>query len=545
MSVTRRQFAALASAALGSCSSLPRWQSAKTAHFEPTWDSLSANYRAPEWFRDAKLGIWAHWSAQCVPEQGDWYARNMYIQGDPDYEHHLRNYGHPSQSGFMEIDKLWKAERWDPEALMRRYVAAGAKYFVALANHHDNFDNYNSRHHAWNSVNVGPKKDIIGIWARVARSHGLKFGVTNHSAHAWHWFQVAYGYDAEGPLAGVRYDAFRLKKSDGIGKWWEGLDPQDLYCGPSIVAPDGIISIAEMNAWHTTHDRIWNEAPPAENPEFVRRWTLRCLDLLDSYKPDLIYFDNSGLPLGQAGLDVAAHYYNASMAWNGGKLEAVINAKKLPAEHRSALVDDFERGLQSDIAPLPWQTDTCIGEWHYRRSLYEEHRYKTVTWVVHALCDIVSKNGNLLLNIPLRGDGSINSDEEKFLGGLAAWISVNGEAIFATRPWRTFGEGPPHAAGGMFNEDKQQFSGADIRFTQKNGVLYVLVLGWPEGGQVQIAALADGGQHAQGTVERVELLGSTDTLSFQHAASGLQVTLPENRRGDIAYALRINGRGLT
>src|SRR3954447_22549705 len=210
--------------------------------FQPTWESLK-QYKTPAWFRDAKLGIWAHWSAQCVPEQGDWYARQMYMQGTPVYEHHVRTYGHPSAFGFMEIDNLWKAERWEPEKLMSLYERAGAKYFFALANHHDNFDAYASKHHAWNSVNVGPKRDIIGIWAKVARARGLKFGVTNHSAHAWHWFQVAYGYDAEGPKRGVRYDAARLTKADGKGKWWDGLDPQELYTGRNIVVPDGINNI--------------------------------------------------------------------------------------------------------------------------------------------------------------------------------------------------------------------------------------------------------------------------------------------------------------
>ena len=161
--------------------------------FQPTWESLEQGYRCPEWFRDAKFGIWAHWSAQCVPEQGDWYARRMYLQGDADYDYHVKTYGHPSKFGFMEIDNLWKAERWDPERLIGLYQKAGAKYFFALANHHDNFDNFDSRHHAWNSVNVGPKRDLVGTWARAARAHGLRFGVTNHSAHSWHWFQVAYG----------------------------------------------------------------------------------------------------------------------------------------------------------------------------------------------------------------------------------------------------------------------------------------------------------------------------------------------------------------
>ena len=188
---------------------LPAWrvravtaaQSARTiarGPFQPNWDSLVGNYRVPDWFRDAKFGIWAHWSAQCVPEQGDWYARRMYQQGDSAYDYHVKTYGHPSRFGFMEIDHLWKAERWEPEKLMALYKRAGAKYFFALANHHDNFDAFNSKYHAWNSVNVGPKKDIVGTWAKVARAGGLRFGVSNHSAHAWHWFQVAYGYDAEG-----------------------------------------------------------------------------------------------------------------------------------------------------------------------------------------------------------------------------------------------------------------------------------------------------------------------------------------------------------
>ena len=210
--------------------------------FQPTWESLASQYQCPEWFRDAKFGIWAHWSAQCVPEQGDWYARQMYIQGHGQYNFHVRTYGHPSKFGFMELDNLWKADKWEPEKLMALYKRAGAKYFVSLANHHDNFDAYDSKYHAWNSVNVGPKKDIVGTWEKLARANGLRFGVSNHSAHSWHWFQTAYGYDGEGPEAGVRYDAYTLTKEDGKGKWWEGLDPQELYTGRNIVMPDGLTS---------------------------------------------------------------------------------------------------------------------------------------------------------------------------------------------------------------------------------------------------------------------------------------------------------------
>ena len=163
--------------------------------FQPNWDSLK-QYTTPDWFRDAKFGIWAHWSAQCVPEQGDWYARQMYRQGQPQNDYHVAHYGHPSKVGFMQIDHLWKAEAWDPDELMQLYVKAGAKYFVSLANHHDNFDCFDSAHQPWNSLRVGPKKDIVGTWAKVARKHGLRFGISSHASHAWRWFQTAYGYDA-------------------------------------------------------------------------------------------------------------------------------------------------------------------------------------------------------------------------------------------------------------------------------------------------------------------------------------------------------------
>jgi alpha-L-fucosidase len=216
--------------------------------FKPDWDSLTAGYQAPDWFRDAKFGIWAHWSAQCVPEAGDWYARQMYIQGHKQYQHHLEHYGHPADIGFMEMDNRWKAENWNPEELLDLYKKAGARYFMSLANHHDNFDNYNSRFHGWNSTRVGPKRDIIGIWAKAARARGMKFGVSNHSAHSWHWFQTAYGYDPEGARAGQRYDAFRLTKYDGMGKWWEGLDPQELYAGALMPMPDGLTSIPLSSA---------------------------------------------------------------------------------------------------------------------------------------------------------------------------------------------------------------------------------------------------------------------------------------------------------
>jgi alpha-L-fucosidase len=507
--------------------------------FQPTWESLKG-YQAPEWFRDAKFGIWAHWSAQCVPEEGDWYARQMYMQGHPQYEHHLNHYGHPSKTGFMEIDNRWKAEQWQPQDLMQLYVNAGAKYFMALASHHDNFDCFDSHHHAWNATRIGPKRDIVGTWGKLAREHGLRFGVSNHASHAWHWFQTAYGYDAEGSLAGVRYDAFRLKKEDGAGTWWEGLDPQELYTGPNIVIPDGITTIKAAQQWHDEHDGVWNEAPPPNNPEFVRTWYLRCQELVDHYDPDLLYFDDTELPLGQAGMDMTAHFYNSNLH-RRGKLEAVVTAKNFKPEHVGATILDIERGRANTILAEPWQTDTCIGDWHYSRAVFEQHRYKTARSVVQTLIDIVSKNGNLMLNIPLRGTGAIDEDEHQFLTDLGSWMKLHGEAIYGTRPFSIYGEGPPDIqTSGDFNEAKARpYSAEDIRFTTKGDALFAFALGWPENGVLSIKTLALGSEHAKKPIRRITLLGTEGSLRFKQDKGGLAISLPPSKPNDYAYAFRI------
>ena len=555
--LTRRNFvkASTASLGLGLAASralagppAPSERSIARGPFQPSWESLTQNYRVPDWFRDAKFGIWAHWSAQCVPEQGDWYARQMYIQGNPVYEHHVKTYGHPATFGFMELDHLWRAERWEPEKLMALYQRAGAKYFFALANHHDNFDAYASKHHAWNSVNVGPKRDIVGTWAKAARARGLKFGVSNHSAHAWHWFQVAYGYDAEGPQRGVRYDAARLSKADGKGKWWEGLDPQELYTGRNIVVPDGLTSIKEMKEWHEKNDRIWTESPPANNPAFTRNWFLRCQDLIDQYQPDVVYFDNTELPLGQAGLDIVAHYYNANFARNQGKLDAVVNAKHMLAEHVPALVEDIERGVATGIRPHPWQTDTCLGQWHYSRAVAEQNGYKTAGQVIRMLLDIVSKNGSLMLSVPLRGDGTIDEREHAVLEELAAWMKTSSEGVFGSRPWTVYGEGPatletPETGefGGARDVRRKPYTLEDIRFTTKPNALYAYLLAPQPGAPVVIKSLAKSSPQSKGRkVEDVSLVGGS-SLEWRQDERGLSVKLPDRLPSAEAIGLRIRG----
>lgn len=496
--------------------------------FEPAWDSLK-KYECPEWFRDAKFGIWAHWGAQCQPEMGDWYARSMYLEGSTDYKFHCEHYGHPSVFGFKDICHIWKADQFDPEKLIARYKQAGAQYFVMMANHHCNFDNWNSKYQPWNSVAIGPKKDLVGMWEKATRKAGLRFGVTVHAGRAWTWYEVAQGCDTNGPLKGVPYDG-KLTKADGKGKWWDGLDPQDLYA--------------------QNHKR-------GEKPDtaYSQKFYNRVIDLIDSYKPDLLYFDDGVLPLRGVdetiGLSIAAHLYNSSAKWHSGRNEAVMNTKGLNEEQRQCLIWDIERGVSTRVEPFVWQTDTCIGSWHYNRPIFERHGYKTTTQVVHMLLDIVSKNGNLLLNIPVRGNGTIDEDEVAFLEGMAQWMAVNNECIYGTRPWKIFGEGPsavekPEAGrhGGASDVRRKGYTAADFRFTTKAGALYAVALAWPAEGQLTVRTLAAGAPGIKGDVTGVELLGCKEQLTFKRDATGLVVTVPAQKPCDHAFALKITGLDL-
>jgi alpha-L-fucosidase len=508
--------------------------------FQPSWDSL-LQYRVPEWFRDAKFGIWAHWGPQCQPERGDWYARNMYLEGSSQYEEHLARYGHPSRHGFKDLIHEWRAEHWDPDALVSRYRRVGAQYFFALANHHDNLDLWDSRFQPWNSVRVGPGRNIIAGWARAARANGLRFGVSVHAAHAWSWYEPAQGADRAGPLAGVPYDG-KLNKADGTGQWWDGLDPQDLYTQSHQPADGFLISNSVHSRWN------WGNGVTPPDEAYCRKFLDRTVDLIDRYEPDLLYFDDTALPfwpINDVGLRIAAHYYNGDMRRHHGSLQGVIFGKILDERQRQCMVWDIERGQANQILPYPWQTDTCIGNWHYDRAVYEQDRYKSAETVVRMLVDIVSKNGNLLLSIPVRGDGTLDDKELRVLDGIEAWMRVNRESILGSRPWRVFGEGPategaPLNAQG-FNEGRGgPFTAADIRFTTHGGRLYAIALGWPEGGRLVVRSLAEGAPDA-GEIRSVRLLGSPGELRWSRDREGLTVQLPATPPCDHAFALQISG----
>ena len=483
--------------------------------YKPTWDSL-LEYDAPEWYRDAKFGIWAHWSPQCVPEAGDWYARNMYVEDQPQYKYHLEHYGPPSRFGYKDLCAQWTLLNWEPDELIARYKKAGARFFIALANHHDGFDAWASRHQPWNAAAIGPHRDVIGTWAAAARKQGLRLGVTVHQARNWWWFQPSHGADKSGPLAGVPYDG-ELTASGGRDQWWLGLDPQHLY---GVKHPLGALP----------------------DISYVKDFYDRTRDLIDQHNPDLLYFDNSLLPLGWGGMNIGAYFYNHCLRTTGGRMEAVLNGKDVPDRLAKALVADYERGITSGIMKYPWQSETCIGEWHYNRVVYDKPGeyggYLPPRDVVRWLIDTVSKNGTFILNLPGKPDGTIDSKEIAVLDGVTAWMQVNGEAIYETRPWKVHGEGPHSVKSGSFQGNSVSSLGPkDIRFTRNKAgnVVYVLVLGWPTEA-IDVQSLGTSATTRPGKVARVELLGTGDTVNWKQNADGLRVELPKQYRPAVDYA---------
>ena len=456
--------------------------------FEPTWESLR-QFQCPDWFRDAKFGIWSHWGPQSVPMYGDWYARRMYEEGSDQYRYHIRKFGHPSRFGWKDVVSLWKAEKFDPDNLMDLFIAAGAKYFVAQAAHHDNFHNWNSSQNPWNAVKMGPGKDIVGLWENAARKRGLPFGLTEHIGATFNWYKATKGSDKVGPYAGVPYD---------------GNDPayEDFYL-PNQDAP-------ELNVeWYTS------------NPWWHAKWFGYVKEIIDLYKPDLLYSDG-GVPFGEYGLNMISHLYNSSAKRNGGINQAVYNQKDRAESVFSVGVLDIERSQLPGIFPHVWQTDTSVGDWFYD----VRDVYKSPKQVVDMLVDIVSKNGNLLLNIPQRPDGTLDDECLFILKSIAEWIRVNGEGIYGTRPWTVFGEGSSQVEIKGFKEDAIAWTIEDFRFTQKDGKVYAFQMKWPEGGKTVIRSLALG---RVPSVKSVMVLGSERPVKFEQTGRGLAVDLPEQK----------------
>ena len=473
--------------------------------FKPEYESLKT-YRCPQWYQDAKFGIWAHWGPQSVPEEGDWYARNMYVPGHASYTYHLAHYGHPSEFGFKDILPLWKAENFDPERLILSYKAAGAKYFVSMACHHDNFDLWNSKYHRWNAVNIGPKKDIVGLWKKAAVEQGLHFGVSEHMAVSYKWFSVSHFSDATGPKAGVPYDGSDFRNFDFYGptpeKVWE---------------PGG---------------ELWSEEHMPDS--WKKEWYLRVRDLVDTYQPDYLYSDYGNVPFRRdVGWKLLADFYNGSIAAHAGHLEAVYTGK---GDNERVYTRDFENSRANDISPEPWQMDKCVGDFFYRRDM----KIMPVTDVLALLIDVVSKNGNLLLDIPLKPDGALNADEEKLLDDMAGWMKINGEALFGSRPFKIYGENGSEAST-QERSTKQKFGVSDVRFTVKGDSLYVLTLGPIPEPEIRIAALRESSPYVEGKIQDVTLLGYDGQIEWSQTADALVIKTPSLEASALTGVFKISG----
>jgi alpha-L-fucosidase len=512
----RRSLLKLLGAATASSFTHPSWtqgpQQITSGSFAGTRDSLR-KYKIPEWLGQSKFGIWAHWGPQSAIGDGDWYARNMYIQGSPQYQYHLNRFGPQSKVGYKDLIHLFSADRWDPGALMDLYVQAGAKYFFSMGVHHDNFDMWNSKYQPrWNAAATGPKKDIVGLWAQAARKRGLRFGVSDHLSNSYDWFAPAHTSDKTGSLAGVPYD---------------GSDPAfaDLYHNYT----------GEPYSFVDTAKPMGRVAPGRWKQQYFRR----IKDLIDQHYPDMLYTDG-GIPFEEFGLGLVAEEYNTSASAHGGLVESVYFSKVVAECSIGTCVLDRERGVVDGIWPDPWQTDTCIGDWHYKKGI----QYKSAKKVIDLLVDIVSKNGNLLLNFPLPASGELDADERVTLQGITDWIRVNGEAIFNSRPWKIHGEGPGtmiKAEPGMNEGQMPDLTAQDVRFTTKDGLLYAFVQGWPTS-LLTIKALGLMSDQKPGRVIAVEMLGVSALLKFKQQDAAMEVAPPERRPAAAATGVTLKIR---
>jgi alpha-L-fucosidase len=457
--------------------------------FQATWESLRG-YRVPSWYEDAKFGIFIHWGVYSVPAfANEWYPRNMYRQGTREFQHHVETYGPQDRFGYKDFIPQFTAERFDADAWARLFREAGAQFVVPVAEHHDGFAMYDCSFTEWNAVRMGPKRDVVGELAEAVRRQWMVFGVSSHRAEHWWFFHP--GTQIPSDVQDPRYAG--------------------LY-GPA--QPESL--------------------PP--NEAFLDDWLARTCELVDRYQPQIVWFDWwIERPAFEAHVRrFAAYYYNRAASWGRG---VAINYKYGPFPEGTAVLD-VERGQLDDIRPLFWQTDTSVSEnsWGYVR----DHRYKTAGKLIADLADIVSKNGALLLNVGPRPDGTLPEPEEALLRAIGRWLGTYGEAIYGTRPWKVYGEGPTRVARGAFTDTKHQaFTGEDLRFTRRGESLYVIGLAWPDGDRVVVRSLAEGLTLYPQAVGRVELLGHPEPLAWQRDRGGLTVELPAARRQDLPYALKV------
>lgn len=502
--------------------------------FRPSWESIEANYPGePEWLREAKVGFWVHFGPQSAGESGDWYARKLYNENEPAYHNHLQRYGHPSEVGYKEVLRNWNPEKLDPKRLTELYKKAGARFLMIQGVHHDNYDLWNSRYHPWNSVNIGPKRDMLREWADACRDQGMRYGVTFHHEYTWWWWQTAFQSDTKGEKAGVPYDG-NLTLKDGKGEWWEGYDPRLLY-GVNLREYETVAERAN-SPWSPPNAGIfWRHLDYAK--WFATQWALRIMDVTANYDPDFIYTDGTvegpftgdGTGTGykcNAMQTVMADYYNRQLKKRGRVDGFSIIKFRHPT---NGAVNTAEFGFPDTInISQPWIREAPVGDWFYAPGFTYDSG-SVIRFIIEAVC----RDGNAALNIPMRPDGSLDEECERMLEEVGEWMKVNGQAIYGSRAWNVLGEGEMKnghlrklPGGGLGKHHKDfRFTSQDIRFTVgKDGALYALLMALPRPGEtITIKSL---GLHVQ-KVNRVVMLGSKTHLKWTQTNEDLTISVPD------------------
>ena len=502
--------------------------------FQPSWESIEANYSGePKWLREAKVGFWVHFGPQSAGESGDWYARNLYKENSTAYRNHLNRYGHPSEVGYKDVLHTWNPEKFNLEYLTKLYKKAGARFLMIQGVHHDNYDLWDSHYHPWNSVNIGPKRDMLREWADACRKQDMHYGVTFHHEYTWWWWQTAFQCDTQGDKAGVPYDG-NLTPEDGKGKWWEGYDPRLLY-GINLREYETVAENANT-PWSPPKAGIfWRHLDYAK--WFATQWALRIMDVTANYDPDFIYTDGTvegpftgdGTGTGykcNAMQTVMADYYNRQLK-NRGKVDGFSIIKFRHPTNGAVNTAEFAFPDTINVSQ-PWIREAPVGDWFYAPGFTYDSS-SVIRFIIEAIC----RDGNAALNIPLRPDGSLDEECEKMLLEVGEWMDINGKAVYGSHAWKVLGEGEMEdghlrklPGGGLGKHHKEYpFSPKDIRFTiGKDGALYAFLMSLPSSGEtITIKSLG----LPEMKVNEVSMLGSKRRIKWQQTTDGLQITTPD------------------